>query len=142
MTKEQGKAFYGALMDIDAEIRTKRKLRERLLDTLLPSGLRYDLDKVQTSPRDQLAEAYANIEQEVNELDAQIVALYRERARALAVIRKALKKLKNIHERRALTLYYIGHCSINEIADVMDYSPPNIYKLMDKGYQHTEAERL
>ena len=67
-------ATYDYLMRIrKTEYAIKRKqLRcKELRSCLLPGGIRYDLDKVQTSPRDKLPEIMAKVDELENLLNGQ-----------------------------------------------------------------------
>ena len=62
MTQNEMSMYLGRVRNL---IRKEQKLRrhiEELRLSLLPSGIRYDKDKVQTSPLDQMLEALSEID--------------------------------------------------------------------------------
>ena len=136
MTRSEGKAFFGKPAQLEREIKALRLQVEGLMSTLLPSGIRYDADKVQTSPRDTMADGFARIEKKLHFLEKEIVKRQLERANAIMEISAALESLRDDRERLALTAYYVGHKSVREIAKDMHYSEETVYLLMHRGIEH------
>ena len=75
------------IQDLSAKI-------EALEDSLLPSGIRYDADKVQTSPKDPVPEIMAKID----DLDRQVKALQQKVAGQAKDIGDACRKLERKEE--------------------------------------------
>ena len=103
-------ATYDYLMRIrKTEYAIKRKqLRcEELRSCLLPGAIRYDLDKVQTSPRDKLPE-----------------------------IGEAIEQLPDDNEKTVLTEFYIGRVSMKKVAALINYSPRRAYYFRKQGVIH------
>ena len=102
---------------------------DELESCLLPVGIRYDRDKVQTSPTDPMAKIVA----EVMELEKEMNRVQMNRAKQIEKISKAISALKCAEERTALSMRYINGISVKEIAITMKYSEKRIYQFMDRG---------
>lgn len=109
-------------------LRLKAK-HDELESCLLPAAIRYDKDKIQTSPED----AMSKIAAEVFDLEKQMAILQRRKAEQVERIDKALKALESDEERTALTMRYINRVPVPDIAKEMGYSIQRIYQFMDKG---------
>lgn len=103
--------------------------RQELRSCLLPSGITYDKDPVQTSPEDSMARIMA----EVDELDQQIDTLRRSMAMEILRISRVIDRLEDPREATVLDAYYLGRKSMQEIADHLHYSTRHVYRLRDDG---------
>ena len=86
--------------------------RQELRSCLLPSGITYDGDRVQTSPEDSMARVMA----EVDELDQQIDTLRRSMAMEILRISRVIDRLEDPREATVLDAYYLWRNSMQEIA--------------------------
>lgn len=109
-------------------LRLKAK-HDELESCLLPAAIRYDKDKVQTSPQDPMSK----IVSEVMELENEMKRVQYNKSRQIAKIDKAISSLESAEERTALTMRYIKRLSVSEIAKEMGYSEKRIYQFMDRG---------
>lgn len=116
--------FLNAVRVIDLQILRLQSKKKMLESCLYPSGIRYDLDKVQ-GDRDNRLE---KITGEIFEVERRIRDLYSRKIDKAADIESIINKLESEEFRTILTLRYIGHMSINKIADSMNYSPDWVYK--------------
>ena len=114
---------------ITDEIWRKDLRRQELRSCLLPSGITYDKDKVQTSPEDSMARIMA----EVDELEGQIDALQRSRAFEILRISRVIDQMEDPREATVLDAYYLGRKSMQEIADHLHYSERHVYRLRSEG---------
>lgn len=114
---------------ISDEIWRKDLRRQELRSCLLPSGIAYDGDRVQTSPEDSMARIMA----EVDELDQQIDALQRSRALEILRISRVIDRLEDPREATVLDAYYLGRRSMQEIAEHLHYSERHVYRLRSEG---------
>lgn len=101
---------------------SKKKMLESCL--LYPSGIRYDLEKVQGSPENQLEKLTG----EIFEVERKIRDLYSSKLDKAAEIEQLINLVESEEFRTILMLRYIGHMSINKIAESMSYSPDWVYK--------------
>ncbi|MBR4668428.1 MAG: sigma-70 family RNA polymerase sigma factor [Butyrivibrio sp.] len=108
-------------------LRLKAK-HDELETCLLPGAIRYDKDKVQTSPDDQMSRIAA----EIHDLELEMARVQRCKAVQIEKIEKAIVNLAD-EERTALTMRYINRVSVAAIAKDMGYSVQRIYQFMDKG---------
>lgn len=114
---------------ISDEIWRKDLRRQELRSCLLPSGITYDRDRVQTSPEDSMARIMA----EVDELDGQIDALQRSRAFEILRISRVIDQMDDPREATVLDAYYLGRRSMQEIAEHLHYSERHVYRLRGAG---------
>ena len=108
-------------------LRLKSK-HDELETCLLPAAIRYDKDKVQTSPDDQMSKICV----EIHELELEMARVQRRKYTQIEKIERAINDLPD-EERTALTMRYINRKSVTEIAEKMGYSEQRIYQFMDKG---------
>lgn len=109
-------------------LRLKAK-HDELESCLLPAAIRYDKDKVQTSPTDPMAKIVA----EINELEIEMNKVQLKKSQQIAKIDKAISALASDEERTALTMRYINRVPVTDIAEAMGYSIKRIYQFMDRG---------
>lgn len=109
-------------------LRLKAK-HDELESCLLPAAIRYDKDKVQTSPSDQMSEIVSR----VIELEKEMQELQYNKSVQISKIDKAISQLESVEERTALSMRYINRVSVSDIAEAMGYSEKRIYQFMDRG---------
>ena len=114
---------------ISDEIWRKDLRRQELRSCLLPAGIAYDKDRVQTSPEDSMARVMA----EVDEIDSQIDALQRARALEILRISRVIDRMDDPREATVLDAYYLGRRSMQEIAEHLHYSERHVYRLRSEG---------
>lgn len=112
--------------------RTIRLIEEQIQrDTVLAQGvgaIRYDKDRVQTSPvGDRLTDIVANIIESTEELKAEIRTLQRLELEA----RQYLIQLSECHER-VLSLHYLDGLSWSQVAVKLNYDDGYIYEVKNK----------
>lgn len=105
--------------------------RQELKSCLLPSGISYDKDPVQTSPEDSMASIMA----EVDELDQQIDTLRRSMAMEILRISRVIDQMDDPREATVLDAYYLGRKSMQEIAEHLHYSERHVYRLRSEGVE-------
>ena len=99
----------------------------------LPAGVRYDQDRVQTSPKDKMAEVAARADELERELRGEICAKQSEMLDAIMEVGRLIDSIENDRQKEALTAYYIRGDSVGKIAREMIYSREGIYKLLKRG---------
>lgn len=109
-------------------LRLKAK-HDELESCLLPAAIRYDKDKVQTSPEDPMTKIMA----EIYELEKEMVNVQHRKFVQIEKIGRALNSLESDEERTALTMRYINRIPVSAIAEAMGYAEPTIYKFMNQG---------
>ena len=86
------------------EIRILLGKRETFAFSLYPSAIRYDRDRVQTSPKDLMSEGFAKI----CKLDMEIVKHIRAIENRRAFVMKVVREIEQPDLRLVLTLYYLA----------------------------------
>jgi DNA-directed RNA polymerase specialized sigma24 family protein len=109
-------------------LRLKSK-HDELESCLLPAAIRYDKDKVQSSPEDTISKIVA----ELNLLERRMAEVQYQKAKRIEEIDSAINSLDSDEERTALAMRYINRKPVTEIADAMGYSIKRIYQFMDQG---------
>ena len=126
-----GHEYMRQVRQIELKIRRLTLQIEELESCLLPQGIRYDRDKVQTSPEDTLS----RITGKIMELEKERTQLSRERALLLLEIQDALDQLESEPERIVLEAYYLSRMSMREISEMIGYSIRQAYRLRTAGLQ-------
>lgn len=109
-------------------LRLKAK-HDELETCLLPAGIRYDKDKVQTSPEDAMSKIIA----EVHELELEMARVQQRKSQQIEKIYREISYLSSAEQRTALTMRYVNRIPVTDIAEAMGYAEPTIYKLMNQG---------
>lgn len=104
---------------------------EELESCLLPQGIRYDKDKVQTSPEDQLSKVAARI-LELEKIRDQMI---RERALLILEVQDNIDTLDSEPERLVLEAYFLSRMSMVSIAEMMHYSLRQTFNIRTKALQ-------
>lgn len=123
------------LLQIRALERTIWRLtmrRDELQACLLPVAIRYDLDRVQTTPEDKIA----TLASAVADLDVQLRELRTQKADLVIEVADAIDRLEDDREKTILCAYYVGRVSMEGIADKIGYSLSHCYRLRRQGVQH------
>lgn len=105
---------------------------ESLKSLLLPSGIRYDLDRIQTSPTDRMSA----VEAEIIDTERELLEMQNHRERIAVEITGAIRKLSDTDEQAVLMAYYIGRKRMEEIAEELPCSIRTAYYLKRKGVSH------
>lgn len=116
-------------------LRLKAK-HDELESCLLPAAIRYDKDKVQTSPDDQMSKIVA----ELQVLESKMAGIQQAKALRIEEIDRAISNLESDEERTALTMRFINRIPVSDIAEAMGYAEPTIYKFMNQGGEHIIKE--
>ena len=126
---KQAYAFLNSARVLHWEwLRLKAK-HDELESCLLPAAIRYDKDKVQTSPDDPMSKVIS----EIMELEKEMKLIQFKKSERITEIDRQISYLASDEQRTALTMRYINRIPVTEIAEAMGYSEPTIYKLMNQG---------
>ena len=132
MTIRETYDFLLSIRKIEQNIVKKFAQCEALRSCLLPSGIRYDLDKIQTSPDDPMS----NIESQIMDLEKEILELQRAKAQKIAEISLKLCRLPDDNEQIVLLGYYIACKPMETVASMVNYSVSHTYYLKRKAISH------
>lgn len=102
----------------EIKIENLKERQEELYQSLLPSGICYDKDKIQTSPTDTMSEKVAElVDLYNNTLDA-----INELERLKNIIIEQIQRLTDYRQMRVLYEHYIRGASLNDIAIELNYT--------------------
>lgn len=126
--------FLKSIRSKRAEITTLKRARDELYWSLMPSGIRYDLDKVQTSPQDRMSETAGDLYEIQDKLDHMIAALASDVNLAVDLV----SQMPTPECRQLITLRYLGTdrelSKWESVAQDMGYSLDHV-----KGSLHGKA---
>ncbi len=115
--------FLKSIRSKRAEITTLKRARDELYWSLMPSGIRYDLDKVQTSPQDRMSETAGDLYEIQDKLDHMIAALASDVNLAVDLV----SQMPTPECRQLITLRYLGtdreRSKWESVAQDMGYTP-------------------
>ena len=118
-------------------LRLKAK-HDELESCLLPAAIRYDKDKVQSSPEDAMSKIVA----EISELEQKMNEVQYAKSKQIERIERAINSLDSEEERTALTLRFINRKPVSFIAGAMGYSERRIYQFIDKGGAQISKQKI
>lgn len=124
--------FLNSIRFIDAKINRLAAKRYQLETCLLPTGIRYDKDKVQTSPEDTVSKICSDIA----ECDKEIDLLVEKKRKQILIVDGTLAKLPSDTEQTVLILRYIQRVPVKQMAKEMGYTTSNIHKIRKRGIDH------
>ena len=101
---------------------------------LLPPGISYDRDKVQTSPTDQMAAGVA----EIVDLEEELDRLRAQKALQVQEIDRLINMLDDEFEKTILVGYFIEGESIENMAERINYSRSGAYYIFNRGLANVE----
>lgn len=130
----------GYLMQIRRlESRIKRKeLRcEELRTCLDAKAIRYDVDRVQTSPVDKVSRILST----VKDLEDEIKRLRIEKAELVIELSDTIELLDNDSEALVLMAFYVRQLPMTDVASKAGYSVQHAYRLRKQGLIHL-AEKM
>lgn len=131
-----GHEYMMQVRRIELRIRRITLQIKELESCLMPQGIRYDKDKVQTSPED----TRSKIAGKIQELEKQRTQLVRERALLLLEMQDKVDRIENEMERLVLEAYYLSRMNMREIAEMIPCSIQHAYRLRKRGLQHIMEE--
>lgn len=128
------KVFLKGIRDKRFELKILKDKRDEIYYSLMPSGIRYDLDKVQTSPVDRMPVAAGDLEEAQQRIDALINSLSHDINLAMRVV----NQMQESKHRQLIMLRYFGvdrkATEWKYVADVMGYTEEYV-----RGELHGEA---
>lgn len=126
MTSKETYAYLGKIRSLR---RQARKLREQIDDlrySLLPSGIVYDKDKIQTSPECQILNVYAKIDETERQLKDTLRAIEECRIKILRDTRLLPPK-----ERAVIISYYVDCLTIANISSMLGVTERHTFRLRE-----------
>lgn len=123
--------FFKTVRAERADIETLQLRIKELQMSLLPRGIRYDTDKVQTSPSDQMLEVAAKLDALERKMQTKLVKLNNDMVKAMEIV----QTMPTPEYRQLITLRYLtGRMTWEQIAEIMEYDDVHV-----RGYMHNRA---
>lgn len=124
--------FFKRIRNERSDVETLHLRIKELQLSLLPSGIRYDTDKVQTSPSDKMIEVAAKVDALERQMQKKLNALNADMIKAIAIV----QAMPTPEYRQLLTLRYLtgSRTSWKQISEIMGYSEQHV-----KQYMHDAA---
>ncbi len=132
MTEIEVKQLLNRPRKIDEEKEKIRTQIEELYASLLPKAIRYDTDKVQSSPTDKQAEVVVRI----RELENEEMLLDIKRDEALVEALNAIRKLSDRNEQNVLICFHINGYTEEDTADRVGYSVSHMWEIKKRAIRH------
>ena len=120
----KAKALLYQVRDEQREINIIRNLMWQTEMDILPSGIRYDKDSVQSSPEDHMLETVTRYSKDMDkyrkQLERHLRSIAPKRSRAIAMI----SKLDDSMQRQVLELFFLDsrRLTMEQVAEAMGYS--------------------
>lgn len=132
------KALLYQVRDEQKEIDIIRRKIEEAELALLPSGIRYDRDKVQASPDDPMLKLAVKLDRYEAELRKHQAALLTKRTKAIRMV----SRLTDSTQRQVLELYFLGGRRIRmwEVAQIIGYSEQSTYRIYKDALRNLESK--
>lgn len=99
-----------------------------LEDCLLPGAIRYDRDKVDTSPSDRMPQIMA----EIGDLSVKLKRLEDELFEAQKKVKDICNSVDNDLERTVLLMRFIGCQTFEQIGVALDYDKSGAWRIYDR----------
>ena len=130
--KDKAYAFLERPTNLALKIKQKMLQCEALRSCIdSPSGIRYDKDKIQSSPADKMSD----IEAKIDEIERDIIKLNAAKAVAVMEINEAVEGLSDEIQKTIILEYFIGRIPMAEIGNDIGYSSSRTYELMQLGIE-------
>lgn len=137
MKPNAAKQYLRSIRSEQREIRVLMELRESTYLSLLPPAIRYDKDRIQTSPMDAMPEKMSRVCELDTEIEQRLAELDAHRAEAFRLI----QRLESEVGRSVLLLYYLrarkdGRAfTWSDVAKELQYSEDRIKHIHGKMLQ-------
>lgn len=130
MTDNQNKAenYLKKIREVERNLNSKRDELEALMYRASGAGaIRYDKDRVQTSPGDYLAMAIADIVEIEKQIEEDEASIEDMKGQAYAIVRR----IELPEHRTLIEWFYLNGISMNETAERMNMSERAAYYLKE-----------
>lgn len=121
------KALLYQVRDEQKEINIIREQIAQAELALLPSAIRYDQDKVQSSPSDPMIRMAEKVERYEGQLRKHLDRIMTRRQRAFAIVRR----VKDPMQRQVLELFFLDErrLSMAQVAETIGYTERQTYRI-------------
>lgn len=135
MTTKEAFEYLGQIRRVEREMQRLELAIQQASFSLLPGAVRYDKERVNTSPDDLMTKTYA----EIDEMERELKTNYKRKTEYLKEIYGTIERIMPEEtdsqqiEKNIVTMYFVGRKSIQEISKEMNYSVQHIYRLRNRG---------
>ena len=135
MTTKEAFEYLGQIRRVEREMQRLELAIQQASFSLLPGAIRYDKERVNTSPDDMMTKTYA----EIDEMERELKANYKRKTEYLKEIYGTIERIMPEEtesqqiEKNIVTMYFVGRKSIQEISDELNYSTRHTYRLRNRG---------
>lgn len=136
MELNEGYRWLSRPRAIDSKIRRLESKIEELRTCLEPNAVRYDVDKVNSSPDDMTSKIFA----EIDEAERMCHELRLQKANYICEITQAIEHIHNESAKDVLIEFYISRLKMPDVADKLKYEISWCYKLRRVGIEELEKE--
>lgn len=134
MELNEGYRWLSRPRAIDSKIRRLESKIEELKTCLEPNAIRYDVDKVNTSPDDMVSKIFA----EIDEAERMCHELRLQKATYIFEINQAIENIKNDAAKDVLNGFYIAKKKMPDIAEELNYELSWCYRLRRVGIEEID----
>ena len=134
MELNEGYRWLSRPRAVDSKIRRLESKIEELRTCLEPNAIRYDAEKVNSSPDDMTSKIFAEIE----EAERMIHELRLEKATYIFEINQAIENIKDESAKDVLNGFYIAKKKMPDIAKELNYDLSWCYKLRKVGIKEID----
>lgn len=136
MELNEGYRWLSRPRALDSKIRRLESKIEELRTCLEPNAIRYDVDRVNTSPDDMTSKIFA----EIDEAERMCHELRLQKAAVIFEINKAIENLSNDSVKDVLNGFYIAKKKMPDIARELNYELSWCYRLRRVGIEELIVE--
>lgn len=137
MTYKEAKSYLEQIRQTEQAMARLELTIEQISCSLLPGAIRYDIDKVKSSAKDNLSETIIKLDELKRELNDK----YRAKGEYLREIYQNIEILmpedteEEVVVKNVITMYYIARMSCREIGEdsKINYSERHCWRLRNKG---------
>ena len=138
MELNEGYRWLSRPRALDSKIRRLESKIEELRTCLEPNAIRYDVDRVNTSPDDMTSKIFA----EIDEAERMCHELRLQKAAVIFEINKAIESLSNDSVKDVLNGFYIAKKKMPDIARELNYELSWCYRLRRVGIEELEVKDI
>ena len=136
MELNEGYRWLSRPRAIDSKIRRLESKIEELRTCLEPNAIRYDVDKVNSSPDDMTSKIFA----EIDEAERMCHELRLQKANIIFEITNGIENIHNESAKDVLNGFYIAKKRMPDIAEELNYELSWCYRLRRIGIEELEKE--
>lgn len=120
----------GKYYDLQSRFADLLMMKEKIFTDNLPSGIRYDLDKIQSSKANPMEHYIVQLE-DIEKKLSEIRTTLKDWETLLSVQERELRQSKHIQDR-VYVMRYLDNMSVSRISAILCYSKRQTYRIIGK----------